>query len=253
MRAPERNTRLCRLADRPEDFRSLGIVPGSVAVWEDGLRTDGAPGSYEWWYFDAHLRDGSSLVIGFYTKNPITPDRPLEPLVGVQLNRPGADSLTFKCHAAPEQFSASRDVCDVCIALAHQQKNSPPVARTRWHRVPITKSTNAVSGTRCSPQDRDRPAMQHITPAPDNLSTPALTARSGGILRCSSFAPEPCSRYRTGTSPAGTIVSGLRGLRGRCRQQGRSVHSRPNCALRTIGRRSSRDRRCAARDRFRRR
>ena len=116
MRAPERNTRLCRLADRPEDFRSLGIVPGSVAAWEDGLRTDGAPGSYEWWYFDAHLDDGSSLVIGFYTKNPITPDRPLEPLVGVQLNRPGADSLSFECHAAPEQFSASRDGCDVRIA-----------------------------------------------------------------------------------------------------------------------------------------
>jgi hypothetical protein len=62
------DTRLCRLADKPEDFARLGLDPDSVQPWEDGLRTDTGPGSYEWWYFDAHLDDGSSLVIMFYTK-----------------------------------------------------------------------------------------------------------------------------------------------------------------------------------------
>jgi hypothetical protein len=49
----------------------------------------GGPGCYEWWYFDAHLEDGSSLVIVFYTKNPLAPEHPLEPFVTVQLDRPG--------------------------------------------------------------------------------------------------------------------------------------------------------------------
>jgi hypothetical protein len=110
------NSRLCRLADEPEDFQRLGLDPKSVGAWEDGLRTDPGPGSYEWWYFDAHLDDGSSLVITFNTKNPMTPHRPLEPTVSVQLNRPGAKALTFSCPASAEQFSASKDSCDVRVA-----------------------------------------------------------------------------------------------------------------------------------------
>jgi hypothetical protein len=110
------NARRCRMADEPEDFQRLGLDPESVGAWEDGLRTDTGPGSYEWWYFDAHLDDGSSLVIMFNTKNPMTPHRPLEPTVSVQLNRPGAEPLTFERHASAEEFNASKDSCDVCIA-----------------------------------------------------------------------------------------------------------------------------------------
>jgi hypothetical protein len=33
--------------------------------WEDGIRTSGEKGTYEWWYFDAHLDDGSTVVIVF--------------------------------------------------------------------------------------------------------------------------------------------------------------------------------------------
>ena len=110
------NARRCRMADEPEDFQRLGLDPESVGAWEDGLRTDTGPGSYEWWYFDAHLDDGSSLVIMFNTKNPMTPHRPLEPTVSVQLNRPGAEALTFERHASAEEFNASKDSCDVCIA-----------------------------------------------------------------------------------------------------------------------------------------
>jgi hypothetical protein len=110
------DTLLCHMADTPEDYRRLGLHPGSIGAWEDGLRTDTAPGSYEWWYFDAHLDDGSSFVIVFYTKNPLSPDRPLEPFVSVNLDRPGAETVTFESHSPAEQFSASIGSCDVCIA-----------------------------------------------------------------------------------------------------------------------------------------
>jgi len=49
-----------RFADKPEDFAKLGIQPGRIEAFEDGMRTEGGPGGYEWWYFDSHLHDGSS-------------------------------------------------------------------------------------------------------------------------------------------------------------------------------------------------
>ncbi len=49
--------------------------------------TDTAPGSYGWWHFDAHPDNGSSPMIVFYTKSPLTPDYPLEPFVSVNLGR----------------------------------------------------------------------------------------------------------------------------------------------------------------------
>ena len=55
------------LAAKPEDYKCLGLTLGAPALWEDGLRTDGAAGSFEWWYFDSKLDDGSSLVIIFFT------------------------------------------------------------------------------------------------------------------------------------------------------------------------------------------
>jgi CrtC N-terminal lipocalin domain len=110
------SARLCRLADEPEDYRRLGLTPDTVEAWEDGLRTDPGPGSYEWWYFDAHLDDGSSLVIMFNTKNPMSPHRPLDPNVSVQLNRPGAERHAFAPHVPADQFYASKESCDVRVA-----------------------------------------------------------------------------------------------------------------------------------------
>jgi hypothetical protein len=39
-----------------------------IKPWEDGMRIGGSPGTYEWWYFDAHLDDGAKLVVVFLTK-----------------------------------------------------------------------------------------------------------------------------------------------------------------------------------------
>ena len=41
----------------PDDdlhYQKMGLKKGEVEIWEDGLRTDGSKGSYEWWYFDSH-------------------------------------------------------------------------------------------------------------------------------------------------------------------------------------------------------
>jgi len=66
-----RNSKIARLACRPEDYTRLGLNPSVIVPQEDRLHTNGKFGEYEWWYFDAKLNDGWSLVIVFYSQ-PVT-------------------------------------------------------------------------------------------------------------------------------------------------------------------------------------
>ena len=100
---------------RKEDFQNLGLNPARVELWEDGMRTDGGRGSYEWWYFDSHLDNGGKLVIVFLTKSFVTPNRPLTPTVSLQYDAPDGthyeELLTFPA----AKFFAARERCDVKI------------------------------------------------------------------------------------------------------------------------------------------
>ncbi|HWX27149.1 MAG TPA: hypothetical protein VNZ53_06895 [Steroidobacteraceae bacterium] len=55
--------RYLRLAGQPADYQKLGIDPAAGAQFEDGQRIDTEKGRYEWWYFDAHLDDGATVVV----------------------------------------------------------------------------------------------------------------------------------------------------------------------------------------------
>jgi hypothetical protein len=96
-------------------YAALGLTPGRVAVWEDGARTSGEPGTYEWWYFDFTLSDGSTLVITYLTKNFTQPQTKLSPFVTFTLDRPGESTVSRVVTASPADFAASRDRCDVRI------------------------------------------------------------------------------------------------------------------------------------------
>ena len=109
------NTLPAYLGARPEDYARLHLKKTQVEGWEDGMRTDGSAGTYEWWYFDVHLTDGSTLVITFLTKNYTDVDRPLTPLILYNLDRPDG-TVIEKVHYLPvDQFSASKEGCDVRI------------------------------------------------------------------------------------------------------------------------------------------
>ena len=69
------NASLSRLGSTAEDYERIGISPDQVASWEDGARTDGSAGTFEWWYFDTHLDDGAKLVVVFFTKEFTAIDR----------------------------------------------------------------------------------------------------------------------------------------------------------------------------------
>ena len=98
------------------DYRRIGIQPDRVAVWEDGARTDGGSGTYEWWYFDAHLADGAKLVIVLMTKDLSAPKKPLSPVIRLNLDLPDGRSHNFVRDFPSESFSASPDRADVIIA-----------------------------------------------------------------------------------------------------------------------------------------
>ena len=106
--------KLAAIANSPADYERLGLSPTSIAVWEDGARTDNSAGTYEWWYFDAHLADGATVVVSFMNKDDIAdPKKPLAPLL--RLNLDLADGRRFEkiVQYPPAQWSAAKDHADV--------------------------------------------------------------------------------------------------------------------------------------------
>ena len=104
-----------RLAGRPADYQKLGIDPVEVAQFEDGQRIGTEKGRYEWWYFDAHLEDGATVVVVFYTKPNVSPNGPFAPRITINLTLPDGRRFEKFYDTAAGQFSASREACDVRI------------------------------------------------------------------------------------------------------------------------------------------
>ncbi|MDL4773565.1 hypothetical protein [Actinomadura xylanilytica] len=108
-----------RLAGRPADYAALGLGR-AVAVWEDGFRTaPGGPGTWEWWYFEARLDDGSTLVIVFYTKDFTEGGAgPPRPFVTLELDRPDGTRVSERAtaHCGDHDFATGR--CAVRIGAS---------------------------------------------------------------------------------------------------------------------------------------
>jgi hypothetical protein len=62
--AASSNNQTLHVAATPADFAALGIGQ-KIAVWEDGRRTTKSADTFEWWYFDGLLDDGTVVVVWF--------------------------------------------------------------------------------------------------------------------------------------------------------------------------------------------
>jgi hypothetical protein len=102
----------------PNGYTRLGLSQSGVEPWEDGMRTSGEPGTYEWWYFDFTLDDGSTVVIVYYTKDFTRPGTKLTPFVTFQMNSPDGTTVKKVLVSRPEEFRASRDRCDVRVGAS---------------------------------------------------------------------------------------------------------------------------------------
>jgi hypothetical protein len=104
------------IASEDADYERFNLARDAVAPWEDGARTDNRRGTYEWWYFDAHLDDGSSLVVVFMNKDLASPKDPLTPTIRIDLDLADGRSYQKLVTYAPESWSASTSAADVRIA-----------------------------------------------------------------------------------------------------------------------------------------
>ncbi|NCT40028.1 hypothetical protein GTW56_30475 [Bacillus sp. EB93] len=109
------NHTLMRLANSAKDYQQLGIDPVIVKSFEDGMRMDGAEGTYEWWYFDAHLDNGAKMVVVFFTKPYTMPHLPLSPFIRLNIELPDGRSIQKIKTFDAKDFSSSRETCDVKI------------------------------------------------------------------------------------------------------------------------------------------
>jgi hypothetical protein len=82
---------------------------------EDGLHTDiGSKGKYEWWYFDAHLDTGHTIVVFFHVANP-NPGMGGKPGVEIVLHRPDGTKIQKFIPYRKSDFAAFRHKADVKI------------------------------------------------------------------------------------------------------------------------------------------
>jgi len=82
---------------------------------DDGVHIDpSGKGSYEWWYFDAHLEGGYTIVAFFYAANP-NPGATGKTGVELTLLRPDGRKTQRFVEYPHSEFRASREKADVSI------------------------------------------------------------------------------------------------------------------------------------------
>lgn len=101
------------LAQSDKDYQQLHLKKDKPEPWEDGMRTNGGKGSFEWWYFDAHLADGSKVVIVFYTKPMTSIHKPIAAYATFNIDY--SDGSKRERYLPSTVFSASVAQCEVRI------------------------------------------------------------------------------------------------------------------------------------------
>jgi hypothetical protein len=155
------NETLAMLATSPADYERFGLLPSRVALWEDGARTDNRSGTYEWWYFDAHLDDGSKLVVIFMNKDLVTPGRPLSPILRVNLDLPDGRSYQKVVPFPAKDWSAAADRADVRLGANRFTGDLDE------YRIQATAGEVSVDVTLTGQIPPWRPATGHLLFGPD--------------------------------------------------------------------------------------
>jgi len=93
---------------------------------EDGLHIDmRKKGMYEWWYFDAHMESGHTVVVFFYAANP-NPGAAGKAGVEIVILRPDGSRAQKFVPYSKSVFAASRDGADVKIGENYLRVKQSP-------------------------------------------------------------------------------------------------------------------------------
>lgn len=107
------------------------IYTGATSPVEDGLRTHGGPGTYEWWYMDSEFDDGTKTSIVYLTKQFAEVADPSHPTVWFDLAIPGQEPVRYWVFENPgTPIQADLDGCNVKInnCTFKRQENGAYVA-----------------------------------------------------------------------------------------------------------------------------
>jgi len=108
----------CFNSIHPDDdahYKSMGLTKNVIEVWEDGMRTDGSKGTYEWWYFDSHYPDGTIVVIFFFSKSPISVNGPIKPQSTIEITLPDGTKYSEEVNASIAESYYAKEACDVKV------------------------------------------------------------------------------------------------------------------------------------------
>jgi len=113
-------TKTAYIASTDAHYQTLGLKKDTVEPWEDGLRTDGKSGSFEWWYSDFLFSDGTSVVVVFYTKLSFDTYGPAQPMVSIKINYPDGKKVEKQyLQAQGTDINASKLFADVHIGKSY--------------------------------------------------------------------------------------------------------------------------------------
>ena len=101
--------------DDDNHYEKMGLRRGTVEKWEDGARTKGKSGEYEWWYFDNRYDDGTIVVIFFFTKSPIDVGGKIKPMATIEITYPDGRRESEVVNAKPEDSFYDKDGCNIRI------------------------------------------------------------------------------------------------------------------------------------------
>lgn len=109
--------RKTRLA--PDDlatYEKLGLLKDKVLFEEDGRRTSGDRGSYEWWYVDAEFEDGTTIVNVFWTKDGFDVHGAAHPRSDIEITLSDGEKISHRTYESKGKIiSARKDICDLRI------------------------------------------------------------------------------------------------------------------------------------------
>lgn len=110
------NYETAKLLTSVEDYEKLGISVENISVWEDGMRTDGKEGSYEWWYTDAEFDNGTTVVVVFFSKKGFDVPGKASPTANITITSADGTVLIKKSYEPTGTvINASKEYCDVQI------------------------------------------------------------------------------------------------------------------------------------------
>ena len=103
-----------RIMNTPEDYKKLGVSPDKVEMWEDGRRDNDDSGHWEWWYSDAIMDDGTTVVIQFLQKSIMNvANNVANPAVSFRVTLPDGTKYEKAIVVPNEQCTYSTEKCDV--------------------------------------------------------------------------------------------------------------------------------------------